>query len=194
MVKPHSPIAECRSKSSPLIQSSKKESMFCRTDRIDSAGASSPKPKLDGLQTRRVSFSKKVNVKETLHINDMSDKVRNRYWLTEEEQSDIKNHCLLIIQKMKSHDQDIDTEDCEFCTRGLESRTRQGRDERSRRKYAVRRAVLLQEKLQRDEGIYDPDFIAAVGALKTKESVNLAYVLARRDAEEAWQYLHCDLC
>lgn len=141
-------------------------------------------------RARRVSFSKTVMVKETLHINNMSEKVRNQYWLTEEDQIAIKIHCQESVLKMINNDPDIDTENSDFCSRGLECRTREGTLERNKRKQAARRAVLLQVQLQQDEGIHDPYFIAAVSVTKTKASAERARQLALQDAEEAWAYLH----
>lgn len=129
-------------------------------------------------------------MKETLHVNDMSENIRHRYWITEAEQTEIKNEIRNTILAMNRKDQGNTTKDDQFCFRGLECRTRQGHCEKVQRKESVRRAVLLQEQLQRDEGIYDDEFIAAISSSKSRSSIDNALKLALQDAEDAWQYLH----
>ena len=205
MVKPHSPIVQCRTKPSQSTQKSQTNSKIFlpeqgRKVEFAAAGPSSRRIK-NGDDSRasskqcprRVTFAKTVMVKETLHVNNMSEKVRNQYWMTEDEQNAIKIHCRISVQKMTNNDPDIDNDNSEYCSRGLECRTREGVMERNKRKQAARRAVLLQVQLQLDEGIYDPQFIAAVSINKTKASAELAHRLALRDAEEAMTYLHHEL-
>lgn len=83
--------------------------------------------------------------------------------------------------------------DSDFCPRGLESRTKDGQKTKNERKDAVRRAVLLQQKHQQEEGMVDPEFIAAISSTKTKVSAEEAREAALKDAEEAWLYHHEDL-
>lgn len=142
---------------------------------------------------RRVTFSKKILIRQVLHINDMSLRVRERYWLTEEEHAEIKLHCKETVWKMMRQDPDLDEEDGVFFSRGLECRTREGQKEKNKRKEAVKRAVLLQQELQMEEGIVDPEFLAAVSMGKTRFSLKMAQEAGQWDAEEAARVFEEDI-
>jgi hypothetical protein len=113
--------------------------------------------------------------------------------MTEEEHKEIKMLCRQTILKMMSNDEDVDVDGSDFCSRGLEMRTKQSQKEKVKRKDAARHAVFLQQKLQQDEGIVDCEFLAAISSVKTKASSFAAHQAALRDAEESWLYLHCTL-
>jgi hypothetical protein len=112
--------------------------------------------------------------------------------MTAEEHSEIKNCCRKTIMKMMS-ERKRDESDIDFCPRGLETRTKEGQKEKNQRKDAVKRAVLLQQRLQKEEGAVDPQFLAVVSQTETKESAEAARFAALKDAEEAWLYLHEEL-
>lgn len=216
MVKPHSPIAECKrsphltrgrdkqkdSRPDPRMTRAVAAAFGCDGERILIPRPSERKDKVlvsprsarsssTGKQKRTgmvVTFSRIVNVKWVLHGNDMSEKVRARYWMTEEEHQEIKTECRQTILKMMRNDEAIDAQDSDFCSRGLEMRTKQGQKDKCTRKEAVKRAVLLQQHLQRAEGIIDCEFLAVVSSVKTKASAEAAYETALRDAEEARLY------
>ena len=203
-MKPHSPIAEC--KRSPQLPPDEKKvpaatpiciGQVCRSGEIvilppetDETIASPRKSTVEAQLRTKVTFSRVVNVKEVLHRNDMPEKVRQRYWMMEDEHRGIKLECRQTIWKMMNNDGDVDTADSTFCSRGLERRTKQGQREKMKRKEAVRRAVLSQQYLQREEGIVDFDCIAVVCSSKTKSSSDAALAAALRDAEEARLYLY----
>ena len=147
-------------------------------------------PVKDFPRQKRVVFSRKVMIKQVLHFKDMNDETRYRYWMSEAEHAEIKDHCKCTVQKMMRGDDDVDKEFSDFCSRGLESRTRQGMKEKKHRKDELRRAVLIQEQLQKDEGTFDPEFLALISVSKSRESQDLALERASQDAKEAWHYLH----
>lgn len=204
MVKPHSPIAECKrspelhrddhkvTESMPNCSSSGTTFIRSRKQTKD-VGDYSPRKVTSDRQLRtKVSFSRIVNVKQVLHKNDMSEKVRERYWLTEKEHAEIKNHCRQTILKMMRNDEEVDAEDSDFCSRGLEMRTKLGQHAKRMRKEAARRAVLLQQQLQQEEGIVDAEFIAVISSVKTRPSYDTAREAAMRDADESRLYLCSD--
>jgi hypothetical protein len=191
MVKPHSPIAECKRSPHPTWDGHKTEDstsdcsggIFIRRRQEKNDAIASPRE-----VTSAVTFSKIVKVQQVMHRNNMSEKVRLRYWLTEEDQIEIKALCRQTIFKMMRNEKDLDLDGSDFCSRGLEMRTKHGQREKVSRKEAARRAVLLQQKQQQDEGIFDAEFIALISAVKTKASSIAAREAALRDSEEALLY------
>lgn len=200
MVKPHSPISEARV--TPPLLDGRKIALGVHGQGVGAYVLStlqrptlgwekdSVSPRQDFPRQKRVVFSRKVMVKQSLHFKDMNDETRFLYWMTDFEHAEIKDHCKCTVQKMMRGDDDVDKEFSDFCSRGLESRTRQGMKEKKHRKDELRRAVLIQDQLQKEEGTFDPEFLALISVSKSRESQDIALERASQDAKEAWQYLH----
>lgn len=141
----------------------------------------------------RVTFHSRVLIRLVLHKNDMERHERERYWLTIEEHSRIKADCHRTLRRMKENEESTSSsegegsivDNNEFCSRGLECRTKEGRMRKTSNKESVWSAVFLQQKVQQQEGIDDPDFIAAVSVSKTRHCVATALETGIRDEQEA---------
>lgn len=131
-----------------------------------------------------VSFHSVVSVKGTIRKEDMKEYVQKRYWMSAEDHAAIKEDCRQTVRKMMSG-----TVDDSCCTRGLEDRTKEGARRRKRTKDSVRRAVIFQQDVQSQEGICDPEFIAAISITKSKESARAAWEIALRDQAAVEDYL-----
>ena len=71
----------------------------------------------------------------------------------------IKNMAKTTIFMMMAGER-IDEDNPDFCSRGLEFRTKAGTKKRNLNKLRARSAVLNEQDLQREEGFHDPQFIA----------------------------------
>lgn len=107
---------------------------------------------------KRISWCKRVRIKEIRHISHFTDIEKNAIWMTEEDYQMAKFLVKTTVMMMKR--KDILEDDPEFCTRGLEFRTKIGSKAHRRNKVRTRSAVLIEQDLQRQEGFSNPEFIA----------------------------------
>lgn len=108
---------------------------------------------------RKIRWSSQVRVQEIRHLNNMSEAEREAVWMSPIDYKMIKNMAKTTVLMMMAGEH-IGCDDPDFCTRGLEFRTRKGNKIRSANKLRARSAVLNEQDLQRDEGFHDPEFIA----------------------------------
>ena len=111
------------------------------------------------IKDKKVSFSTSVAVKEIRHINAFSEEEKEAIWCGERDYQIIKAMVKSTVIMMMKGEQ-IPEEDVDYCTRGLEFRTKAGSRVRSRNKMRARLAVLNEQDLQQEEGYFDPQFIA----------------------------------
>jgi hypothetical protein len=110
-------------------------------------------------QKRVVSFCKTVLYKEIPHIKDFTEGEVEAIWMTTRDYQIIKAMVKCTVIMMMKGDE-IPEEDTDYCTRGLEFRTRIGSRVRQNNKLTARSAVLNEQELQFDEGFCDPQYIA----------------------------------
>ena len=73
----------------------------------------------------------------------------------------------------------------EFCTRGLEFRTRGGSQRHYRNRRQATKAVLLAQDFQRYEGFSDPEYISELYAQQCSKCCRDAYELGLSDEQDA---------
>ena len=108
---------------------------------------------------RRVSFSDTVGVQEVAHLNDLSQEDVISRWWTPADYGVIKRMYKITVQLMMQGETFAD-DDNDFCSRGLEARTKIGSHKRHTQKQRVVKAVLKAQEFQRREGFNDPEYIA----------------------------------
>ena len=108
MVKPHSPIAECKKPMGvDIISPSKvKKSVAIVNDEI-MRKTTSPKKTIKSRSSRRpavkrVQFFPSVTVKDIVHVDDMSDNLFSSIYLSPEDFGEIKSHVKMTIRLMMS--------------------------------------------------------------------------------------------
>jgi hypothetical protein len=127
---------------------------------------------LKNEKRRRIQWAKRVRIKEIRHVNDYSESERDAMWMCMADMQMTKTMVKTTVMMMMRGEH-IDENDPDFCTRGLEFRTKDGSKIRSRYKLRTRSAVLNEQDLQRDEGFFDPQFIAMAsmeGSLECREA------------------------
>ena len=83
----------------------------------------------------------------------------------------------------------IAEDDEEYCTRGLEFKTKAGARFRSSNKLRTRSAVLNEQDLQRDEGFEDPQYIAMASMEESRGCRDGALARAIYDEQSIQEYL-----
>lgn len=137
---------------------------------------------------RKIRWSKQVRVQEIRHINNMPESEIEAVWMSPIEYKTIKNGAkttvLMMMAGEKFHEDDPD-----FCSRGLEFRTRKGNKIRAANKLKARSAVLNEQDLQRDEGFHDPEFIAMASLDVSHECREQAQKRGEKDARAIEEYV-----
>ena len=137
---------------------------------------------------RKIRWSSQVRVQEIRHINNMPESEIEAVWMSPIEFKTIKNGAkttvLMMMAGEKFHEEDPD-----FCSRGLEFRTRKGNKIRAANKLKARSAVLNEQELQRDEGFHDPEFIAMASLDVSQECRQQAHKRGEKDAEAIAEYM-----
>ena len=198
MVKPHSPIVECKQLSSKQRLEVKKNGSeyCCQKHNKDLKLLSVPSSE------KKVAFLNRVFVKDITHRKDTSEKVAREQWLRLEEYEKIRNDIKYTLSLMRYHAEDpsncnsLDTS-LIYCTRGLECKTIEGQTKRRNHKKVQKQAVLrVQEVLQSSDEAgmsYDPEFMAMISCQKSSESVAEARAIALQDEQEAQKYYKEDI-
>lgn len=137
---------------------------------------------------KRVSFSKTVHCKEMRHIKDYSEEEIQMFWLTTPDYLLIKSTIKQTLSMMMNGNTNFESDE-EFCTRGLESRTRAGARARSYSKLRTRSAVLNEQDMQREEGFHDAYILATVSMEQTASSRAWAQAIAVEDYRSIQDYL-----
>lgn len=137
---------------------------------------------------KRVTFSKTVHCKEMRHIKDYKEEEIKMFWLTTPDYLHIKSTIRQTLDMMMQGNSVV-ANDEEFCTRGLESRTRVGARARSYTKLRTRSAVLNEQDMQREEGFQDPYILATVSMEQTASSRAWAQAIALEDYRSIQDYL-----
>jgi hypothetical protein len=139
-------------------------------------------------KAKKVYFAKTVQYKEMRHIKDFSQEEIEAVWMEARDYQMIKAIVkTTVIMMMKG--ERIPEDDEDFCTRGLEFRTRAGSRIRSRNKLRARSAVLNEQDLQSDENFSDPQFIAMACMEESLEGREAAHVRALYDHQCVYEYL-----
>jgi len=138
---------------------------------------------------RKIRWSGQVRVQEIRHLNNMPEAEREAVWMSPIDYKMIKNMAKTTVLMMMAGEH-IDDDDPDFCTRGLEFRTRKGNKIRSANKLRCKSAVLNEQDLQRDEGFHDPEFIAMASLDVSYECREQAQKRGNQDAQSILIYVN----
>lgn len=157
------------------------------------------------MRTRKtVRWSDKMRVREICHLNNMPDWDKEAVWMSEVDYQAIKARTRKTVMMMmmisakglvaQENDNDNDgnnnIDNIDFCTRGLEFRTRAGAQIRTDNKLRNRSAVLDEQALQRAEHCHfsDPERIAEASRDESLTPKEVARQRAESDARFARSY------
>jgi hypothetical protein len=138
---------------------------------------------------RKVSFNKLVFIRETLHANDFSPEEKSRVWYQKSEieliKEDIQFTLGLIMQGRLKKDTDV------HCARGLEFRAGIGAKKRQENKLRALTAVLDEQDIQFDLGVFNQVAIAEVYRHISVKCQRAAMERGKWDRNQAYSSADC---
>jgi hypothetical protein len=137
---------------------------------------------LEPKAERTVSFCATVNIRFSLHINDYTNYEVDNCWFAPGDYKEMKRETRYTVDLIERN---IKFEEEQCCRRGLERRTEEATAVRLAERAAATGAVLDEQDIQTDEGIYDPEMIAIVYADRVYHSKMAAYLTAVSDEQIA---------
>ena len=147
---------------------------------------------------KSVSFFQSVYVKNSLHINDYSDREVAATWYDSHEYAamkvEIQDLLILLNNKGFFKNEDI-PKDIAASIRGIEIRTpRRSRERNMNRKMATE-SVIYEQFCQREKDVYDDDALAKVYIAATRHCRDTAYIAAQKDMQSAqeWLKISCEI-
>lgn len=145
---------------------------------------------------KRVEFKASVSVRKIGSCRYYKDEEREAYWVSPEESVAVRKSAIRTIKSMaKGIDVDQDPNDC---SRGLESKVPKVSKAREKRISDIIHLVLLEQKVQFEEGIFDDDLLGnnygrfcAESALNARKRGEKDEAAARKLAVEPPYVLSC---
>jgi hypothetical protein len=119
---------------------------------IPSSPSFPPKPQSS------ISFYPDIFVVDYLHIRDYTSEEVNSTWYSNNDFSIMRNDAKELLRRVCRGE--VDPQNEEHCTRGLEGRTSEGKKQRLRNTVDASSVVFVEQEIQDEEGIRDPDFLA----------------------------------
>lgn len=141
-------------------------------------------PGLNKSTEKKVSFSRRVKVRRTSHLDDYTPQERKSTWYTKNEMQAIRED---IGATVKLIEMEIDvTSSKEFCHRGLEHQCKGGAQRRLANKKRAWKAVSDEQAIQRSRGIHDAQALADAYSSQVQECRNIAILLGVYDEQQVY--------
>lgn len=135
---------------------------------------------------KAVSWNPKIVKRYTLRRQDMPADERESYWYTKKDDKLVLMTAKVTV-KMIMKGEPFDNVD--YCSRGLEGKTLIESKKRARNKRKVLTAVLMEQELQRLEGVKNPEQVRKAAFKHTQEICERASHQAIEDEQEVQEYL-----
>jgi hypothetical protein len=159
-------------------------SMTCATVNTTTTSCLPPLHQDNDLPRRRgVAFSDCVEISFVLHRNDFSSEEHSQSWYSKDEIRSIKNGVRESVAKLTNFPNMPDDDD--YCSRGLENKTREGARKKLRNKIDARAAVFFEQEMQQEEGLFDLEQIADCYYEYSEPCHAAAQMVALRDEQVA---------
>ncbi len=108
--------------------------------------------------SRRVSFNKRVVAKKIIHVSDYTASEIRACWYNKREFEKIKNECIDEVSELINDESKVDKREI----RGLEFFIESIVGARQEARQMGIWEVLQEQRLQQEEGSFDPEFIAEI--------------------------------
>jgi hypothetical protein len=135
---------------------------------------------------KSVRWNHRVEKKRHHRLQDLSNEEKEAVWYTENDSKLILAMAKVTVKMMMKGEP---CDDIDYCSRGLEGKTPAGSKQRQKNKLKVRKALLEEQEIQRDEGIHDDEYLAQVSRTNSEEVCAQAREVAKRDEEAIRDYL-----
>jgi hypothetical protein len=126
---------------------------------------------------KTVSFAATVNTRTTIHLNEYSSQEKQDTWYNREE----------VVAMRRNATFDAKCPKADTCLRGLEAKTATGARKKKQKRIEARAAVFLEQEIQDEDGLSDPDAIADAYFECSEACQAEAQMLALRDEKEAME-------
>ncbi len=136
---------------------------------------------------KHVHWNHKVEKKRHPRVQDLTVEEREAVWYTEGDTKIILAMAKVTVKMMMKGEP---CDDIDYCSRGLEGKTPTGSKRRQKNKLRVRKALLEEQDMQREEGVSDADYLAQVSMNYSKEVVEEAHSVALQDERNIQEYLN----
>jgi hypothetical protein len=159
--------------------SSRMNKLFKSTSSDRSTRSESSRTTAATEQDFRVRFSHKIQVvHKTLSRKDYTIDEIEACWYTAEDLQKIHKHCRKEIRKLNEGSK---LKDMKYCSQGLEGHTTVGSAAKMRNRWLAVNAVLDEQMIQWEEGVFDEDAIAAIYCKSSSSCQLWANIVGRRD-------------
>ena len=135
---------------------------------------------------RKVHWYHKVEKKRHHRLQDLSPDEKESVWYTENDTKIILAMAKVTVKMMMKGEH---CDDVDYCSRGLEGKTPVGSKRRQKNKLRVRKALLEEQEIQREEGVNDPEYLAQVSIKYSADVVQQAHDTALEDERVIQEYL-----
>jgi hypothetical protein len=135
---------------------------------------------------KTIHWNQRVEKKRHHRLQDLTNEEKQDVWYTEDDTKFILAMAKVTVKMMMKGEP---CDDVDYCSRGLEGKTPTGSKQRQKNKLKVRRALLEEQQLQRNEGINDPEYLAQVSMRHSKDICIEARNAALRDEDDTREYM-----
>ena len=165
---------------SPLVDDLKKSEPLDGVKKPSLTTSGKPK------STKRLHWNHKVEKKRHHRLCDLTIEEKEAVWYTCNDTKIILAMAKVTVKMMMRGEP---CDDIDYCSRGLEGKTPTGSKRRQKNKLRVRKALLEEQSIQREEDVYDPDYLAQVSIKYSKAVREEAHKSALRDERSIQEYL-----
>ena len=140
----------------------------------------------DGQPVKKVHWYHKVEKKRHHRLQDLTPEEKESVWYTENDTKIILAMAKVTVKMMMKGEH---CDDVDYCSRGLEGKTPVGSKRRQKNKLRVRKSLLEEQEIQRDEGVNDPEYLSQVSIKYSADVVQHAHNVAVEDERVIQDYL-----
>lgn len=144
-----------------------------------------PKPN----NKKRIHWNYKVVKRRHHRLCDLSDEEKEAVWYTANDTKIILAMAKVTVKMMMKGEI---CDDIDYCSRGLEGKTPSGAKRRQKNKQILRKALLEEQEIQREEGVYDPEYLAELSIFYSKDVCVAAYNTGLSDEHSVQEFV--DVC
>ena len=152
----------------------------------DNIKVTSRGPSARSKSQNRVHWNHKVEKKRHYRVQDLSPDERESVWYTEADTKIILAMAKVTVKMMMKGEH---CDDVDYCSRGLEGKTPTGSKRRQKNKLRVRKALLEEQEIQREEGVLDTGYLAKLSIKYSQDVVLEAHEVALMDERDIQEYL-----
>ena len=138
------------------------------------------------LSKKKVHFNPKVEKRRHVALKDIPQEERECLWYSKADDKLILLTAKVVV-KMIMKGEPFD--DIDYCSRGLEGKTMSESKKRSRNKRKLHSAVMMEQEIERLEGVKNPARLANSARKHTLELSVLAYERGKEDERDIQEYM-----